>query len=144
MTKSRGIKIVICISLLLLSSVSWAGKETRRMIELPEMIQEHMLANMRDHLESIDLILMQLSAGALDKAADTAEQRLGMSSLKKHGAEHLAKFMPEAMRNAGTEMHRAASRFAVKAQEGDALQAYAALQEITARCVACHAAYRIR
>jgi hypothetical protein len=114
------------------------------MVKLPEMMQEHMLANMRHHLETIDVILQQLSAGQLDKAADTAEQNLGMSSLDKHGADHLAQFMPEAMREAGTGMHRAASRFALKAQEGDVLSSYTALQEITAACVACHAAYRIR
>lgn len=135
---------LIFVSLLLVSSLSWAEKDTRQLVQLPEMMQEHMLANMRDHLESINLILMQLSAGELEKAADTAEQRLGMSSLDKHGAEHLAQFMPEAMRKAGTGMHRAASRFALKAQEGDALPAFAALQEITAACVACHTAYRIR
>lgn len=144
MTNVREINMWICMSLLLLSSVSWAEEDTRQMIKLPEMMQEHMLVNMRHHLESIDLILMQLSAGELDKAADTAEQNLGMSSLDKHGAEHLAQFMPEAMRKTGTGMHRAASRFALKAQEGDALSAYAALQEVTAGCVACHAAYRIR
>ena len=138
------IKYLLCTGLLVLTSSSWADEDTRQMVKLPEMMQEHMLANMRQHLETINLILMQLSARELDKAADTAEQNLGMSSLDKHGAEHLAQFMPEAMRNTGTGMHRAASRFALKAQEGDVLSAYAAVQEITAACVACHAAYRIR
>ena len=55
-----------------------------------------------------------------------------------------AQFMPEGMRQAGTGMHRAASRFALKAQEGDELPAYAALSEITSACVACHSGYRIR
>jgi cytochrome c556 len=41
-------------------------------------------------------------------------------------------------------MHRAASRFALKAQEGEVLPAYKALSEITAACVACHSGYRIR
>lgn len=144
MNKCREIKIGLCLSLLLLSPASWAEKDSRQMVKLPEMMQEHMLANMRHHLETVDLILMQLAAGELDKAADTAEQNLGMSSLDEHGAEHLAKFMPEAMRKTGTGMHRAASRFALKAQEGDSLLAYAALQKVTAGCVACHAAYRIR
>lgn len=138
------IRVLACAGLLLILSPGWAGEDNRQWVKLPEMMQEHMLANMRQHLETIDLILLQLSAGELDKAADTAEKNLGMSSLDTHGAEHLAKFMPEQMRETGTRMHRAASRFALKAQEGDVLPAYAALQEITSACVACHAAYRIR
>jgi hypothetical protein len=52
--------------------------------------------------------------------------------------------MPEGMRQAGTSMHRAASRFALRAQEGEALPAYSALAEVTSACVACHTNYRIR
>ena len=114
------------------------------MVKLPEMMQGHMLASMRNHLETINLILLQMSKGELDKAADTAEQHLGMSSLETHDAKHLAQFMPEGMQAAGTRMHHAASRFALRAQEGEALPAYTALQEVTAACVACHAGYRIR
>lgn len=40
-------------------------------------------------------------------------------------------------------MHRAASRFARKSEEGDLAEAYKALQEVTAACVACHTAYRV-
>jgi hypothetical protein len=137
-------QILLCVACLLFSSPSWSVEDTRQMVKLPEMMQGHMLANMRNHLESVNLILLQLAKGELDKAADTAEQRLGMSSLDKHGAEHLAQFMPDGMKKAGTNMHRAASRFALKAQEGEVLAAYAALQEVTAACVACHAGYRIR
>jgi len=56
----------------------------------------------------------------------------------------MAKFMPEGMRESGTNMHRMTSRFALKAQEGEALQTYKALTEVTSACVACHAAYKIR
>lgn len=136
-------QIIWCV-VLLFSSVVCAEQDVRERVTLPEVMQVHMLANMRNHLETIDLILLQLSKGELDVAADIAEQRLGMSSLDKHGAEHFARFMPEGMKKTGIRMHRAASRFALRAQEGDALPAYAALQEVTANCVACHAAYRIR
>jgi hypothetical protein len=130
----------------LLCSCTFARAETdaRQLVELPEMMQTHMMSNMRDHLQAINEIITYLADGNLDKAAVIAEQRLGMSSLDEHGASHMAGFMPEGMRNAGTEMHKAASRFALKAEEGELLPAYAMLKEITAACVACHAHYRIR
>ena len=99
---------------------------------------------MRDHLAAINEILVQLGNGELETAADTAEYRLGMSSLNSHGASHMAKFMPQEMRQLGTAMHEAASRFALKAQEGELLTAYRALSDISAACVACHSSYRIQ
>lgn len=139
-------KIVLIIAPLLLvlaNSTSIADEDSRQLVELPEMMQQHMMSNMRDHLVAINEILIYMSNDQLDEAAEVAESRLGMSSLKSHGASHMAKFMPEGMRQSGTSMHRAASRFALKAQEGDVLPAFNALSEVTSSCVACHAAYRI-
>lgn len=121
-----------------------ADEDTRQLVELPEMMQQHMLSNMRDHLVAINEIITSLANEELAKAAEVAESRLGMSSLQSHGAGHMAKFMPEGMRQAGTNMHRAASRFAITAQEGEVRPAYKALSELTSACVACHAGYRIR
>ena len=121
-----------------------SAEDARVPVELPPMMQQHMLANMRDHLETLDALLGHLAADELDAAADLAEQRLGMSSLDDHGAAHMAQFMPEGMRAAGTAMHRAASRFARVAEEGDRDRALAALREVSAACVACHRGYRIR
>ena len=125
-------------------TLSIADNDARQLVQLPQMMQEHMLSNMRDHLVAINEILTSMRSGDLDEAAEVAEQRLGMSSLELHGAEHLAGFMPEGMRQAGTSMHRAASRFALKVQEGELLPAYTMLSDITSACVACHSAYRIR
>lgn len=118
--------------------------DERQLVELPAMMQSHMLGNMRDHLVTIDGILKYLAAGEGDQAADLAESHLGMSSLDSHGASHMAGFMPQGMQDIGTGMHKAASRFARVAREGDVLRSYAALQDVTAACVACHAGYRIR
>ena len=130
--------------LVLTSSISIAENDMRQLVQLPEMMQQHMMTNMRDHLVAINEILVNLGNGEMDKAAEIAEQRLGMSSLESHGASHMAKFMPEGMRHAGTSMHRAASRFALKAQEGELLPAYKMLSEVTSACVTCHSGYRIR
>lgn len=126
------------------SGVSVADEDSRQFVQLPEMMQKHMMSNMRDHLKTINEILIHLSNNEMDKAADIAEKRIGMSSLESHGASHMGKFMPEGMRQAGTNMHKAASRFALKAQEGDLLPAYKTLSEVTSTCVACHSAYRIK
>jgi len=126
------------------SNISSAEDDSRQLVELPKMMQQHMMSNMRDHLVAINEILINMANGQMDQAAEVAESRLGMSSLESHGASHMAEFMPEGMRQAGTSMHRAASRFALKAQEGDALPAYNALAEITSACVTCHSGYRIR
>jgi len=138
--------------LLALSAVpAMPAEDTRVLVDMPPMMQEHMLANMRDHLKALDEILGYLAQGNVDEAGKVAESRLGMSSLDLHGASHIAKFMPDAMADAGTEMHRAASRFVIAAQDAelapgkDAQHAvYGALQEVTSACNACHQAYRIR
>ena len=130
--------------LTLSTPLSHAAEDPRQLVELPDMMQHHMLSNMRDHLQTLNDILIMMGKGELGKASDLAEARLGMSSLPLHGASHMAKFMPKGMQEAGTAMHKAASRFARKAQEGDALAAYRALSDVTSSCVACHASYRIR
>lgn len=107
-----------------------------------------MLANMRAHVGALHKIIAALASGQEDEAARIAEWQLGLSSLKSHGADKLGKHMPSAMRAFGREMHSAASRFALEAQTagvtGDLRPALAALAEVTARCAACHAAYRVR
>lgn len=134
----------LLLVLLLLSSYSNAHAETdsRIYVEMPEKMKEHQLANMRDHLQSINEILLNMGKGDLTKAADIAETRLGMSSLSRHGAAHMAQVIPKGMSKIGISMHKAASNFALKAEEGDLLPAYKALQKVTSACVSCHAAYK--
>jgi hypothetical protein len=125
-----------------------AAADTRVMVQFPEMLRTHTLANMRDHLLALAEIQDQLARGAFDKASDIAERRLGMSSLGLHGAHDVAKFMPQGMQAAGTAMHRSASQFAIVAKDasvtGDLKGSVAALARVSQTCVACHAAYRIQ
>jgi len=125
--------------------------DKRELVRLPPMMQEHMLGNMRDHLESLNGIVGYVGDGKYDDAAKLAEQRLGMSSLGFHDAAHMAPFMPQPMQDLGTSMHRAASRLGIVLQNAavtpsvDSMQEVnRALAEVTAACTGCHAAYRIR
>jgi cytochrome c556 len=87
---------------------------------------------------------MALAKKDFERAAQAAEQRLGISSLTTHGAEHMAPYMPKPMQAIGTEMHRAATRFALAAQERDLDMALTELAAVTSQCVACHSAYRVQ
>jgi cytochrome c556 len=124
------------------------GQDARQKVELPAMMQEHMLSNMREHLRALQEIQTALAQHEFDQAADTAEQRLGMSSLEAHDAAHMAPYLPKPMQDIGTEMHRAASRFARTAQEAavksDLSPVLAGYSEVLQQCNACHSSYRIR
>ena len=130
-----------------MSGAAAAQADPRQLVQFPEPMRLHTIASMRDHLLALQEIDVALSQGAFDKAAAIAEQRLGMSSLELHGAAHIAPFMPQAMQDIGTQMHRAASRFAIDAQtasaSNDLRPALASLGIVMQQCVACHAAYRL-
>lgn len=128
---------------------SAAGEaDTRTAVSFPAPLKAATLAHMRDHLLALQEIQQALAASQFDRAAELAEQRLGMSSMPQHGAHDVARFMPPGMREAGTQMHRSASRFAAAATDAavgnDVKPALAALSQLTATCVACHAAYRLQ
>lgn len=121
--------------------------DARVPVAFPATLKSHTLANMRDHLLVLQQVQEALARGEPAAAGRLAESRLGISSLALHGAHDVARFMPKGMQEAGTAMHKSASRFAIAAENasatGDVKPALAALAEVTAQCVACHAAYRL-
>ena len=150
-TKAAALVFGTALAVLIAIGPARAAEDTREMVTLPQPMQEHMLGNMRDHLLALGEVFHLLAEDKIDEARKTAEMRIGMSSLELHGASHMAPYMPPGMRAAGTEMHKAASRFAVVAQTAQIERTYeaqqkvfAALAAVTETCNACHTAYRIR
>jgi hypothetical protein len=125
-----------------------AAMDHRVAVTFPAELRTHTLANMRDHLLALQQIQAALASGKFDQASNLAEQRLGMSSLTAHGAHEVAQYMPQGMQNAGSGMHRSASRLAKAALDAsvtnDVRPALAALADVTGNCVACHAGYRLQ
>ena len=138
---------ILTLALFCTITVPAQAQDKRVKVELPSMMQTHMLANMRDHLLALQTITHLLATRQYEEAADTAERRLGMSSLESHGASHMGPFMPAEMRAIGTNMHRAASRFAISARDaaidGGLEKSFAALSEVMEHCVACHSGYKV-
>ncbi len=135
------------VFLLIIYTLPSIASDTRIQVDFPPRMQEHMMANMRDHLLALQTITQQLSLQQFDAAADTAEHRLGMSAMDSHGSSHMGKLMPEAMAVIGTNMHHAASRFAITARDaevdGGLEKAFGALSEVMQQCVACHSGFKI-
>ena len=125
-----------------------AATDHRVPVTFPAEVREHTFANMRDHLLALHEIQAALATDKYDQASTVAEQRLGMTSLTAHGAHEVAQYMPKGMQQAGSAMHRSASRLSTAALDAavtkDVRPALAALAEVTANCVACHAAYRLQ
>ena len=124
-----------------------AATDARVLVRFPDELRRHTLANMRDHLATLQQIEQALARGEFDRASEISERRLGLSSLELHGAHDVAQYMPPAMQDIGTGMHKAASRFSIAAANagasGDVRNALEALSAVTTQCVACHAAYRL-
>lgn len=137
--------------------------DTRKLLDFPAPMREHMLSNMRGHLQALNEILAALSIGDGPKAAKIAETRLGVESpgaaacvpnsgTTDHSthdmAAMMAQFMPEDMRALGLTMHESASEFAREAAKtqtgGDLKPALASLARVTQSCAACHAEYRLK
>jgi hypothetical protein len=147
----RSLSAVFSLALLISAIGVARAQDSRELVRLPEPMQEHMLGNMRDHLVTLNEIIGDVADAKLDAAAKLAEQRLGMSSLGLHGAAHLAPFLPKAMQDIGTSMHRAASRLVIVLQDASVSPTLKSMQdisralhEVTSACTGCHAAYRIR
>lgn len=134
--------------------------DQRRMLDFPPPMREHMLSQMRAHLETLQEAMQALAAHRPAEAGAIVEQRLGLSapgaaSCAPAGgrpaegmAAMMGALMPEEMRALGFSMHQAASDFAAEAEktapDGDVRPALAALSKVTQACAACHSAFRLR
>lgn len=142
--------IVLCSTVVALSAFAAdqphknpVTQDTRMAVDFPEGIKHAMLERMRRNLSDVHEIQKALAESDYDRAADVAENSLGVSSLGPHNARQ-APYMPEAMQHMGMEMHRASSRLARAAQEADTAKALRGLSEVTGLCVGCHALYRAK
>lgn len=72
---SNKLYIIALAPLVFTSSISIADDDSRQLAELPEMMQQHIMSNMRDHLVAINEILTNMSNDKLDQAAEITESR---------------------------------------------------------------------
>ena len=136
-------KITLILILCFFANITlYADEDTRQYVKFPPKLQLKQLSNMRDHMAALNEILEDMAFGELDEAANVAKKRLGLEARHEHNTSNLAKYMPLGMKQAGYNMHSAASHFAKVAKKEDLESAYEALTAVTQSCVECHAGYR--
>lgn len=125
-----------------------APQDQRQLVNMPELPRALMRNDMLDHLAALNEIIGYLAENNLAAASETAEKRMGQSSMGKHAmmarGQGPGRFMPDTMRQMGWNMHDMASEFAKVAKSGDQAKSLAALQQLTSSCVACHMSFRTR
>jgi len=122
--------------------------DVRQAVRVPRIIMDRILTDMRGYLQGLQEIQMALSRQEYDRAADLAENHVGMSVLVLHRSHEVAKYVPKSFQEFGVAMHRAASRLAIAvgdvAVTGNVNPALASFSEVMGACVACHAVYRLQ
>lgn len=136
-------------ALLLCCSASAApAEDTRQLAPLPPAAAAVLQAEMRDNLRALHGVLDLLAADKVREAGELAEKELGVSVMGRHRDKPFdarpGPHMPPGMHSIGMEGHKAATAFARAAATGERSKALAALPALTASCVSCHNAYRIR
>ena len=144
--------------------------DPRQLVEMPPEMRQMFLTNMRGHMEALDNIIAALAVEDLSKAADIAEDKMGVGHGKKRqcddtninekthehshsdhkekkghkGKKGFGQFMPAEMKIMGMSLHTAANEFASVSRQGNVGDAYKALRQISASCVACHKAFQVK
>lgn len=123
-------------------------QDHRQLVNMPDLPRSLMRSDMQDHLAALNEIIGYLAENNLAAAGETAEKRIGQSTMGKHAniarGQGPGRFMPETMLRMGWNMHDSASEFAKVAKSGDQAKSMAALQQLTSSCVACHMSFRTR
>ena len=141
-------KRLLAILALPLAFAALGAEDARLLVPMPAPAQAALREEMLDFMGALNEIIARLGEGKPAEAAAVADAKLGFPAMGRHrGSPPEAmpgRHMPAAMHEMGRSLHRLADEFARTARKGDLAASVAALQPVTANCVACHLSYRIR
>jgi|APTNR8051073442_1049403.scaffolds.fasta_scaffold05667_5 hypothetical protein len=123
-----------------------ANEDPRTPITLPADVRAAFLEHMRQHMNSLDDVIIELASHDFKGAARVARDELVPGSGAGFG-----RYLPVDFRELGLGMHRAAADFADVADAvpaeptaADWEKVIEALRGISTHCRACHSAYRLQ
>ena len=120
-------------------------EDARPLVKLAPETISLLRADMRSMMAAFTTVLSLVGEGKNAEAATVIESELGMSAMASHpGMMKASQELPEDVRSLGMEMHKAASKLAKNLGSIPASGIVKGLGEISAGCVSCHMAYRVR
>jgi len=137
---------VLAAGLLSALAVSAAAEDNRIALDLPPDVKAQFLEHMRTHMNALNDVIQLMADGKIREAGEVARKEMAIGKGAGFG-----RYMPPEFREMGFDYHRTADDFAratadVSAPPDAAAWAKAAngLAQITARCNACHATFRVK
>lgn len=119
-----------------------APQDSRTAIPMPEDAREAILTEMRQMMEALNGVL--LAASREDRDAMAAAARSGGSAIAVDTDPQVAEALPGEFVRLGSGTHREFDALAEAIEAGiDTDSVVARLGSLTAKCVACHASYRV-
>lgn len=114
-------------------------EDTRISLNLPPMMKQHQLANMRNHLDAVSRIVAAIGEDDFDGASKIASGELGMTEKMKKMCN---RFDNEAFKTMGLAFHASGDELAKTLKTGDVKASLSALNKTMNYCVSCHATFR--
>ncbi|MDX2426707.1 MAG: hypothetical protein QNK15_10705 [Cycloclasticus sp.] len=113
--------------------------DSRISLNLPPMMKQHQLSNMRAHLEAVRNIIASLSEEDFAAASKIASEQLGSNEKMMKMCNS---FENEDFKTMGLAFHKSADKLAITLKEGNIKASLRALKTTMNSCVSCHATFK--
>jgi cytochrome c556 len=115
------------------------SKDSRISLNLPPMMKQHQLANMRAHLDAVRKIVSSIAEDDFNGASEIAAQQLGSN---ERMMKMCNSFENEAFKGMGLAFHKSGDDLAKTLKTGNLKESLRALNSTMNYCVSCHATFR--
>ncbi len=116
-----------------------SSEDSRISLNLPPMMKQHQLANMRAHLDAVRQIVSSIAEDDFNGASEIAAQQLGSN---KRMMKMCNMIENEAFKGMGLAFHKSGDDLAKTLKTGNLKESLRALNNTMNYCVSCHATFR--
>ncbi len=116
-----------------------SSEDSRISLNLPPMMKQHQLANMRAHVDAVRKIVAAIAEEDFDGASKIATDQLGLSEKMM---AMCSSFDNEAFKGMGMAFHKSGDDLAKTLKTGNIKESLRALSTTMNYCVSCHATFR--